>query len=218
MTLPTSAAEVEHAIDDAPDRFHPDNGDAGGRGAGGHPKRFWRLVPTAAIEITGEGLRPAQSGLSDKAPPNIKAAAAPSSAWQTPRNLGDHPSARGRRRLRRHCRRPARSARRRRLRLRQEQVQPCHPGLAPAGLGLQALHLFRRPRKGFASHGDQRRAAVLQRRRHRRPAWEPKNYDGKYDGPMTMRTGLARSKNMISIRVLQAVGPNGAGMDQPVWL
>ena len=37
--------------------------------------------------------------------------------------------------------------------------------------------------------------------------WEPKNYDGKYDGPMTMRSGLARSKNMISIRLLQAVGP-----------
>ncbi|MFX6709534.1 penicillin-binding transpeptidase domain-containing protein, partial [Acinetobacter baumannii] len=33
--------------------------------------------------------------------------------------------------------------------------------------------------------------------------WEPKNYDGKYDGPMTMRTGLAKSKNMISIRILQ---------------
>src|SRR6185312_11040470 len=32
-------------------------------------------------------------------------------------------------------------------------------------------------------------------------AWEPKNYDGKYDGPMTMRRGLAKSKNMISIRI-----------------
>ena len=37
--------------------------------------------------------------------------------------------------------------------------------------------------------------------------WEPKNYDGKYDGPMTMRRGLAKSKNMISIRILQAIGP-----------
>ena len=33
--------------------------------------------------------------------------------------------------------------------------------------------------------------------------WEPKNYDGKYDGPMSMRNGLAKSKNMISIRILQ---------------
>ncbi len=36
--------------------------------------------------------------------------------------------------------------------------------------------------------------------------WEPKNYDGKYEGPMTMRTGLAKSKNMVSIRILQSIG------------
>ena len=36
------------------------------------------------------------------------------------------------------------------------------------------------------------------------------NYDGKYDGPMTMRTGLAKSKNMISIRILQSVGQKTA--------
>jgi penicillin-binding protein 1A len=40
--------------------------------------------------------------------------------------------------------------------------------------------------------------------------WEPKNYDGKFDGPMTMRTALARSKNMVSIRLLQAIGPHYA--------
>jgi penicillin-binding protein 1A len=40
--------------------------------------------------------------------------------------------------------------------------------------------------------------------------WEPKNYDGKFDGPMTMRTGLAKSKNMISIRILQSVGAQNA--------
>ena len=37
--------------------------------------------------------------------------------------------------------------------------------------------------------------------------WEPKNYDGKFEGPMTMRTGLAKSKNMVSIRILQSTGP-----------
>jgi penicillin-binding protein 1A len=36
--------------------------------------------------------------------------------------------------------------------------------------------------------------------------WEPKNYDGKYEGPMTMRTALAKSKNMVSIRILQSIG------------
>ena len=37
-------------------------------------------------------------------------------------------------------------------------------------------------------------------------AWEPKNYDGTYDGPMTMRQALARSKNLVSIRIIQAIG------------
>ncbi len=41
-------------------------------------------------------------------------------------------------------------------------------------------------------------------------AWEPKNYDGKYDGPMTLRTALAKSKNMVSIRLIQAIGPSYA--------
>ncbi|MFZ6746894.1 penicillin-binding protein 1A [Undibacterium sp. JH2W] len=37
-------------------------------------------------------------------------------------------------------------------------------------------------------------------------SWEPKNYDGKYEGPMTMRRGLTKSKNMISIRILHKIG------------
>jgi len=37
--------------------------------------------------------------------------------------------------------------------------------------------------------------------------WSPKNYDGKYDGPMTIKEGLAKSKNMVSIRVLQEITP-----------
>ena len=36
--------------------------------------------------------------------------------------------------------------------------------------------------------------------------WEPKNYDGNFEGPMSLRRGLAKSKNMISIRVLQSIG------------
>ena len=38
-------------------------------------------------------------------------------------------------------------------------------------------------------------------------AWDPKNYDGKFDGPMALRQALAKSKNMVSIRLLQAIGP-----------
>ena len=36
--------------------------------------------------------------------------------------------------------------------------------------------------------------------------WEPKNYDGKFEGPMALKQALAKSKNMVSIRVLQATG------------
>ncbi len=37
--------------------------------------------------------------------------------------------------------------------------------------------------------------------------WEPKNYDGTFEGPMPLKRALAKSKNMVSIRVLQAVSP-----------
>jgi len=40
--------------------------------------------------------------------------------------------------------------------------------------------------------------------------WEPKNYDGRFEGPMRLRTALAKSKNMVSIRILQAIGPRYA--------
>ncbi|CAG9186605.1 penicillin-binding protein 1A [Cupriavidus pampae] len=36
--------------------------------------------------------------------------------------------------------------------------------------------------------------------------WEPKNYDGKFEGPMTMRRALAKSKNLVSVRILRAIG------------
>ena len=37
--------------------------------------------------------------------------------------------------------------------------------------------------------------------------WEPKNYDGKFDGPMRMRMALVKSKNLVSVRILQAISP-----------
>lgn len=40
--------------------------------------------------------------------------------------------------------------------------------------------------------------------------WEPKNYDGQFDGPMSIRRALAKSKNMVSIRLLKAIGPGYA--------
>ncbi|MBT0962747.1 penicillin-binding protein 1A [Denitromonas iodatirespirans] len=40
--------------------------------------------------------------------------------------------------------------------------------------------------------------------------WEPANYDHKYEGPMTLRRALAKSKNMVSIRLLQSISPTYA--------
>ena len=41
-------------------------------------------------------------------------------------------------------------------------------------------------------------------------AWEPKNYDGKYEGMMRLRTALAKSKNLVSVRIIRAIGPSYA--------
>ena len=40
--------------------------------------------------------------------------------------------------------------------------------------------------------------------------WEPKNYDGKFEGPMRLRTALVKSKNLVSVRILQAITPQYA--------
>ena len=37
--------------------------------------------------------------------------------------------------------------------------------------------------------------------------WNPKNYGRSYEPMLTMRQGLYKSKNMVSIRIMQAVGP-----------
>ncbi len=36
-------------------------------------------------------------------------------------------------------------------------------------------------------------------------AWNPQNDDGVYDGPVTMRTSLAKSKNVTTVRLLRAI-------------
>jgi penicillin-binding protein 1A len=40
--------------------------------------------------------------------------------------------------------------------------------------------------------------------------WQPKNYDGKFEGPMRMREALTKSKNLVSIRILQSITPQYA--------
>ncbi|MBR7791516.1 PBP1A family penicillin-binding protein [Undibacterium sp. FT147W] len=40
--------------------------------------------------------------------------------------------------------------------------------------------------------------------------WDPRNDDGKYDGPISMRTALAQSKNVVSVRILKSIGVDTA--------
>ncbi|OGS92583.1 MAG: penicillin-binding protein [Gallionellales bacterium GWA2_59_43] len=40
--------------------------------------------------------------------------------------------------------------------------------------------------------------------------WQPKNYDGTFEGPMRMREALTKSKNLVSIRILQSITPQYA--------
>lgn len=40
--------------------------------------------------------------------------------------------------------------------------------------------------------------------------WSPRNYDGRFDGTMTLRTALARSRNIPAIRLLDTVTPTVA--------
>ena len=37
--------------------------------------------------------------------------------------------------------------------------------------------------------------------------WNPGNDDGRYEGPVTMRTALKKSRNLVSIRILQSITP-----------
>lgn len=41
-------------------------------------------------------------------------------------------------------------------------------------------------------------------------AWSPQNYENNFEGPVRLRTALAKSINTVAIRVLQAIGPSYA--------
>ncbi|HVR70955.1 MAG TPA: PBP1A family penicillin-binding protein [Vicinamibacteria bacterium] len=57
----------------------------------------------------------------------------------------------------------------------------------------------------------------------RRRSWEPKNFDGAFDGPVSLREALVRSKNVPTIRLAQSVGydrvaetARSMGIDGPI--
>ena len=215
VNLPSKPQELEDAIDDALDDF-PDNGDLMSAVVlEADPKKIVAVRQNGEpVEITGEGLRPAQSGLSAKAPPHIKLRrGAIIRVVKTPKDTWEITQL--------------------------PEVEGAFVALDPRDGSIKALvggfdfvknkfnHVTQAWRQPGSSFKPFIYSAALEKGFTPSTVvndaplffdsgvtggqpWEPKNYDGKFEGPMTLRRGLAKSKNMISIRVLQAVGPQNA--------
>ena len=80
------------------------------------------------------------------------------------------------------------------------------PGAAPAGLGLQAVPVFGGARERL--HAGDRAAGCPDRARgqRHRGLLAPGELHGEFGGPTRLREALVRSRNLVSIRVLKAIG------------
>jgi len=211
IELPNNPKEMEDAIDEVLED-HPDNGDVMSAVVlEASPKKIVAIRQNAEqLEITGDGLKPAQSGLSNKAGPNIKIKrGAVIRVVQTPKGTWEITQL--------------------------PEVEGAFVAINPQDGSVRALvggfdfaknkfnHVIQAWRQPGSSFKPFIYSAALEK--GFTPAtvindaplffdagvtggqpWEPKNYDGTFEGPMTLRKGLAKSKNMISIRILQAVG------------
>jgi penicillin-binding protein 1A len=173
---------------------HPDNGDVMSAVVLAKPNA--ETDPGRTPERRGAGdhrRRPANrrsSGLSDKAPPNIKirrgavirvakTAKAPGKSRSCPRSRAlSSPWTRATARSRRWS---AASTSRRTS----STGSPRHgASLDPAS---SRSSIRPRSKRVHGLHADQRRAVLRRCRVTGGQVWEPKNYDGKFDGPMRMR-------------------------------
>ena len=215
IDLPTNARELEDAIDDA----LIEAGDKGDLLSAvvleASPKKVRVMRQNSEIlDITGDGLKPVTSGLSDKAPANIKLR--PGAVVRVAKNAkGDW----GLTQL--------------------PEVEGAFVALDPVDGAIRSLvggfdfeknkfnhvtQAWRQPgssfkpfiysaalEKGFTATTQVNDAPLFfDAAATGSQAWEPKNYDGKFEGVMSLKTALAKSKNMVSIRILQAVGPQNA--------
>jgi len=215
IELPANPKDMEDAIDEVLDD-HPDNGDVMSAVVlEASPKKIVAIRQNAEqLEITGDGLKPAQSGLSDKAGPNIKIKrGAVIRVVQTPKGTWEITQL--------------------------PEVEGAFVAISPQDGSVRALvggfdfeknkfnHVIQAWRQPGSSFKPFIYSAALEK--GFTPAtvvkdaplffdagvtggqpWEPKNYDGTFEGPMTLRKGLAKSKNMISIQILQSVGTRNA--------
>ncbi len=215
ITLPTKPAELEDAIDDA----LIEQGDKGDLLAAvvleAAPKKVRVMRQNSEVlEITGEGLQPVQSGLSDKAPPNIKLrpgalvriAKTAKGGWEItqlpevegafvsidPRDGAIHALVGG-------------------FDFNKNKFNHVTQAWRQPGSSFKPFIYSAALEKGFTPMTVVNDAPLFfDASVTGGQPWEPKNYDGTFEGPMTLRKGLAKSKNMISIRVLQSVGAQNA--------
>ncbi|WP_414693814.1 penicillin-binding protein 1A [Polaromonas sp.] len=215
IELSKDPQEVEEAIDDAL-ADNPDNDDVMSAVVlEATPKKIVAIRQNSeTIEITGDGLKPAQSGLSEKAAPNIRIRrGALIRVTRTPKDTWEITQL--------------------------PEVEGAFVALDPRSGAVRALvggfdyekNKFNHVTQAWRQPGSSFKPFIYSAALEKgfTPAtvvndaplffdagvtggqpWEPKNYDGKFDGPMNLRRGLAKSKNMISIRVLQAVGAKNA--------
>ena len=211
ITLPDDAQEREDAIFEVLDE-HPDNGDILSAVVieAGPKKILAQRQGGEAVEIVGEGLKPVLSGLSDKAAPNIKirpgalirVAQTEKGSWEVTQL---------------------------------PEVEGAFLALDPRDGAIKALvggfdfakNKFNHVTQAWRQPGSSFKPFIYSASLEKgfTPStvindtplffdagvtggqpWEPKNYDGTFDGPMTLRRGLAKSKNMISIQILNSIG------------
>ena len=215
ISLPSDPQQIEEVIDEVL-LEHPDNGDVlSAVVLEASSKKVKAVRQTGeVIEITGDGLKPAQSGLSKSAAANIRIRrGAVIRVVQTGKSSWDITQL--------------------------PEVEGAFIAMDPRDGAIKALvggfdfdkskfnHVTQAWRQPGSSFKPFIYSAALEQ--GVTPAtivndaplffdagvtggqpWEPKNYEGTFEGPMTVRKGLAESKNMISIRILQVVGPQNA--------
>lgn len=211
IDLPSNPQEIQDAIDDAL-ADNPDNGDIMSAVVlEASPKRILAMRQNSeTVTITGEGLRPAQSGLADKAGPNIKIRpGALIRVAKTPKNTWEITQL--------------------------PEVEGAFVAMDPRDGSVRALvggfdfekNKFNHVTQAWRQPGSSFKPFIYSAALEKgfTPAtvindaplffdagvtggqpWEPKNYDGGFEGPMSLRTALKKSKNLVSIRILQSIG------------
>ncbi|WP_184525029.1 MULTISPECIES: penicillin-binding protein 1A [unclassified Variovorax] len=211
VDLPNDSKELDEAVDDAL-ADHPDNGDVMSAVVlKANAKEINAVRGNGdAVQIVGEGLKPAQSGLSDKAPPNIRirrgavirVVKTPKGSWeitQLPEVEGAFVAT--------DPRDGAVKAMVGGFDFDKNKFNHVTQAWRQPGSSFKPFIYSAALEKGFTPSTVINDAPLFfDAGTTGGQPWEPKNYDGQFEGPMPMRRALMKSKNMVSIRILQSIG------------